>query len=233
MAFPVLFKRRNCYLPTLWGALIIIVTLVMLGGFAVKNFATFLALNVPVSSRYLVVEGWVSKLSLEQALVEFQQGKYELLITSGGPDLSDFASAYASYAEKAAAELIKMGIDPTKVIIASSPASAQDRSYLSAVMVRNKLMEHLKILPESINVYSSDVHSRRSYYLYKLAFRNTATQIGIVATDSDRFNLNYWWQTSEGAKSVLTEMFGWLWTRCCFMPHEVGSYGEMWGQKHD
>ncbi|HDY85271.1 hypothetical protein LCGC14_0480360 [marine sediment metagenome] len=232
MIFPTLFKRRSCYFPTMWGSLIIVITLVMLGGFVVKNFATFLALNVPISSRYLVVEGWLSKVSLEQAVVEFRRGNYELIITSGGPDLSDFDSTYESYAEKATAELIKIGVEPSKIISAPSPASAQDRTYLSAVMVRNKLLEHLKFLPESINVFSSDVHSRRSYYLYELAFRNTETKIGIVATDSERFNLDSWWQTSEGAKSVLTEMFGWLWTRCCFAPHDVGSYGEMWGQKN-
>lgn len=233
MKFPVLFKRRYCYLPTLWGSLVIIFTLVMLSGWAIRNFATFLALNVPVSSHYLVVEGWLSKESLEQAFIEFEQGNYDLMITSGGPDLSGFNLGHASYAERAADELLKMGLKPSKLLIASSPASAQDRTYLSAVMVRNKLAEHLKTLPDSINVFSSDVHSRRSYFLYKLAFRNTSTQIGIMAVNSNNFNLASWWQTSEGAKSVLTEMFGWLWTKCCFAPYEVGSYGELWGQAHD
>lgn len=233
MRFPTLIKRRYCYLPTMWGSLVIVVTLVMLSGWVIKNFATFLALNVPVSSHYLVVEGWLSKESLEQALIEFEQGDYDLVITSGGPDLSDFNSAHLSYAERAAAELIKMGVEPSKLLIASSPASAQDRTYLSAVMVRNKLAEHLKSIPDSINVFSSDVHSRRTYILYKLAFRNTSTQIGIVATNANNFILSSWWQTSEGAKTVLTEMFGWLWTKCCFVSYEVGSYGELWGQDHD
>lgn len=233
MKIPVLFKRRYCYFPTLLGSLAIVVMLVILSGWALKNFATFLALNVPVSSDYLVVEGWLSKEGLEEALIEFKQGNYKVLITSGGPDLSDFNLDHESYAERAASELVKMGLDPSKILIASSPASAQDRTYLSAVMVRNKLTEHLKSLPDSINVFSSDVHSRRSYFLYKQAFRDAPTQIGIVATHSNRFNLDFWWQTSEGAKSVLTEMFGWLWTRCCFVPDDVGSHGELWGQELD
>lgn len=234
MNLPILFKRRHCYLPTLWGSLIIIFTLVILGGLAIKNFATFLALNAPVSSRYLVVEGWLPKTSLEAALIEFRQGNYELLITSGGPDLSGFnLEGHASYAERAAAELLKLGLDPNKLLIAPSPASAQDRTYLSAVMVRNKLLEHLKVQPDSINVFTGDVHSRRSYLLYKLAFRNTSTQIGIIVADSSNFQLSTWWKTSEGAKTVLTEMFGWLWAKCCFTPHEVGSYGELWGQDRD
>lgn len=233
MKLPVLFKRRYCYLPTLWGSLIIIVIFVVLSGLAIKNFATFLALNAPVSSRYLVVEGWLSQTSLEDALIEFKKNDYELLITSGGPDLSGFDLGYSSYAEKAAAELIKMGLDPNKLLIASSPASAQDRTYLSTVMVRNKLVEHLKIQPDSINIFTGDVHSRRSYLLYKLALRNTSTQIGIMAANSNNFELSSWWQTSEGAKSVLTEMFGWLWTKCCFTPYEVGSYEELWGRERD
>tara|TARA_R110001606_G_scaffold395664_2_gene568552 strand:- start:182306 stop:183007 length:702 start_codon:yes stop_codon:yes gene_type:complete len=232
MKFPLLFKRRYCFLPTLWGTLIIVVVLVLLSGLAIKNFANFLALNVPVSSRYLVVEGWLPKTGLKDALIEFEQGDYALLITSGGPDISEFDLGYLSYAERAADELLKMGLDPSKLVIAPSPASAQDRTYLSAVMVRNKLAERLKAMPGSINVFSSDVHSRRSYILYKLAFRNTSTQIGIVANDSNKFNLASWWKTSEGAKSVLTEMFGWLWTKCCFVSHEAGSHSELWGQEH-
>jgi hypothetical protein len=232
MKFPVLFKQRNCFLPTLWGTTIILVVLVLLSGLAVKNIANFLALNAPVSSRYLVVEGWLPKTGLKEALIEFERGDYALLITSGGPDISEFDLGYLSYAERAADELLKMGLDPSKLVIAPSPASAQDRTYLSAVMVRNKLVDRLKAMPDSINVFSSDVHSRRSYILYKLAFRNTSTQIGIVAANPNRFNLSLWWQTSEGAKSVLTEMFGWLWTKCFFVPHEVGSHGELWGQDH-
>lgn len=232
MKFPILFKRRYCYFPTFSGMLFIVVILVFLSGLVAKNFANFLALNVPVSSHYLVVEGWLPKTGLKEALIEFERGDYDLLITSGGPDISEFDLGYLSYAERAGDELLKMGLDPSKLVIAPSPASAQDRTYLSAVMVRNKLAERLKAMPDSINVFSSDVHSRRSYILYKLAFRNTSTQIGIVAANPDRFNLASWWQTSEGAKSVLTEMFGWLWTKCCFVPHEVGSHSELWGQDH-
>ena len=212
--------------------LFIVVILVFLSGLVAKNFANFLALNVPVSSHYLVVEGWLPKTGLKEALIEFERGDYDLLITSGGPDISEFDLGYLSYAERAGDELLKMGLDPSKLVIAPSPASAQDRTYLSAVMVRNKLAERLKAMPDSINVFSSDVHSRRSYILYKLAFRNTSTQIGIVANDSNKFNLASWWKTSEGAKSVLTEMFGWLWTKCCFESHEVGSHDELWGQDH-
>jgi hypothetical protein len=135
---------------------------------------------------------------------------------------------YATYAEQAGAELKKMGLEPSKLMMVPAPASAQERTYLSAVMVRVKLAE-AKLLPKSINVFSADVHARRTHLLYQLAFRETPTRVGVLAAHPGRFSLARWWQTSEGAKSVLTELIGWLWVKCCFEPGEIDSHRERWG----
>lgn len=113
------------------------------------------------------------------------------------------------------------------MIAVAAPASAQDRTFLSAVKVR-QWFEQENIAPTSIDVFSANVHARRSRELYSVAF-GQATDIGIIAAHPDNFDLALWWQTSAGAKKVLAELSGWVWVRCCFEPGEKYSHQELWG----
>lgn len=224
-----LIRRRQCYLPT-WRLLLVMVVVIMaISSVIVANLARFLALNTPVPARYLVVEGWLSQQVLELALDEFKSGNYQLLITSGGPDLSNCAVDDQSYAQRAARELIRLGLSEEMLLIASAPASAQDRTFLSAVMVREKLAK-IDAKVGAINLVTSDVHARRTRLLYQHAFRQEQVEIGVISIPPEHYSLNTWWQTSEGAKVVLTEFFGWLWTKLFFSPEALGSHAEKWGR---
>jgi len=79
-----------------------------------------------------------------------------------------------------------------------------------------------------MDIYTQGVHARRTYTLYKMAFRDI-DKIGIYASQSESYDLKTWWKTSEGAKSVVTEVVGMLWVKCCFKPGEQGSHQEKWG----
>ncbi len=224
---PLLFKQRQLWVPTLWGLLIIVtitMTMVML---TLKNMALFLAQNEALPSHYLIVEGWVSEPSLLQALQTFKNDEYDFIVTTGGPETREIKPEYNSYAEKAAAFIISVGFDQNKLIVIPTPASAQDRTYLSAVMVRDWCSaNHIDI--KTLTVFSSDVHARRTRMLYQQAFGEN-TEIGIIAGEPNGFELEHWWRTSEGAKAVLTESAGLLWTLCCFTSGEHGSHQEKWG----
>lgn len=176
---------------------------------------------------YLVVDGWLSKTELEQALEEFESKGYHQLITTGGPDTRGF-SPFDSYAEHAAAIFIEYGLPASKIIVLPTPASAQNRSYLSAVIVR-KWSERQGSFPFAMNVFTANVHARRSHALYQLAFRKLSVDIGVIAAEPEQFTLERWWQSSEGAKSVIAEFAGWLWTQCCFKPGDIDTHEEMWG----
>jgi hypothetical protein len=191
------------------------------------HLGPFLAKNQPVQGKYLVVEGWLNEKALLDAKTLFEQGQYELLITSGGPNTNQIKPEHPSYADKAAAFLISQGFDVNKLHIAPAPASAQNRTYLSAVKVR-QWFEKAALQPTSFDILSSSVHARRTQQLYQMAF-NESTQIGIIALAPDRYSLKHWWHTSEGIKSVLAEVVGLGYTFCCFDPGEVGSHQELWG----
>ena len=225
---PALFKKQRVItLPTLWGWFVILLILILTFGYIFKHLALFLAKSQPVQGQYLIVEGWLDEQSLLKAKTLFEQGSYKLLITSGGPEAGRLKPDYPSYADKASAFLIKQGFEPNKLHIASAPASAQNRTYLSAVKVR-QWFEKAALQPTSFDILSASVHARRTQQLYQMAF-SESTQVGIIALAPDRYSLKHWWRSSDGIKSVLAEVVGLGYTFCCFDPGEVGSHQELWG----
>lgn len=221
------FKCRQVWLPTFLGSILIIVVSLLIIMLALKNLAMFLAYDDPVEGRYLVVEGWVGKSALLEAINTFKTGQYQYVITTGGSENWRNDVEFESYAKEAATFLVKSGLDKSKLIILPTPDSAQDRTFLSAVIVR-EWFEKNSISVNSLDVFSGDVHARRTHVLYKMAFGNDI-KIGIIAAEPDGFELQYWWKKSSGAKSVVTELVGLLWVKCCFFPGKYGSHQEKWG----
>ncbi|WP_169712029.1 ElyC/SanA/YdcF family protein [Methylophaga nitratireducenticrescens] len=226
MAKFVLFQKRHLWFPTIWGTLLILVLLAISCLLILRQLAVILAPTAPVPDRtYLVVEGWQDEDSLLSALAIFNAEGYHYMITAGGPNKRFLSPEHASYAEQAGAFMLEQGLDAEKLIVISAPESAQERTYLSAVMVREWLALNGTDLTQ-LNVHTSHVHARRTRSLYQKAFPDF--KIGIYATVPDSFELHQWWQTSDGAKSVITELIGNVWVACCFHPGEPGSHYEKW-----
>jgi len=201
-----------------------------LGFLGAKNIAYYLALTKPVHGRYLVVEGWLKQPELDQALKVFSQanGQYKYLLTTGGPDKRFSNASNLSYAEQSAQYFISKGFARENLIVIPTPESAQARTFLSAVMVRDWFDENPHTETISIDVFTATVHARRTYLLYEMALRSTI-DIGIYASTPTDFGLSHWWETSAGAKSVIMELLSLIWTVCFFDPGESGSYQEKWG----
>ncbi len=166
---------------------------------------------------------------LDQAADWIRQGHYELVITTGGPAPVDlYRPEPVPYAELARDYLVRNGIAGSLLTAVPVPESAQDRTYLSAVMVR----EWLKKSERSVNaldVFSSGVHSRRTRKLYQLAF-GSQTRIGITSARPTGYVPESWWTTSTGAKTVIAETMSWIWTVLFVHPPAPGSHEEKWGQ---
>lgn len=194
---------------------------------AVKQLGFFLAKNDPIDGQVLIVEGWLDEYALLKAKTIFEQGKYQLLITSGGPDTGQLNPDYASYAEKAAVFLVRQGLNKQLVKAVPAPASAQNRTFLSAVMVRDWLTREYPQINQ-FDVVSLGVHARRTQQLYQTAFNDT-TSIGIYAVNTKRYRIDQWWKTTEGLKAVLAEVLGIGYNLCCFDPGEKHSHQERWG----
>jgi hypothetical protein len=228
---PRLFRRRTIWLPTLSGTLLIVAIAAAVIVAAARSAGEYLFVNEPAhgrdghGARLLVVEGWLDEDALVAAAAAFRQGRYERIVTSGGPIESWREGQTATnYAERAADYLRRYGLADVPVAAASAPASTQDRTFLSAVVVRDWIQRE-GLRPEAIDVYSSGVHARRSRMVYRLAFA-PSVEVGMLAATPRNYDLEHWWQTSQGTKSVLDETLSLAWTACCFWPPEAGSHEE-------
>ncbi len=179
---------------------------------------TFLAIDEPVGARILVVEGWLTRSQLDQAIDLVRRDGHELVLTTGGPIEDDFdrPDAADTYADRARRYIVSRGVAAGSVVAVPAPASARDRSFLNALMVR-EWVTRSGVDVDSIDVFSSGVHGRRSRALHRLAL-GPEVRIGIFTARPTTYDLDAWWQTSAGAKDVLAETIAWLWTELFFHP---------------
>jgi hypothetical protein len=226
---PTLFRRREVILPTFWGWLLLLGLLVAVAILVARLLGGWLAVSQPVAGAsggaadLIVIEGWLGERELDAAAAYVRERGYQRVLTSGGPILS--FSPFASFAERAAHRL-REKLPDVKVDAVPTPATKQDRSYASAVWVRDWAQQ--RSLPvDAIDVYSLGAHARRTRMIYRQAFGD-GSRIGIIAGAPFDTDLVHWWRTSEAAKQVLAESLSLVWTQCCFWPAPRGSHEERW-----
>lgn len=228
MPLPRLFRRREILLPTLAGWLLLIALAAAFGFASLRSLYPFLAPVAPIGQGLLVVEGWAGAPAFDEAAARFRSGRYGAIVTAGGPIEADapFADA-GTWAEHAARELRERGIPDASIHAVATPASARDRTYLSAVMVRDWIAARGEPVA-ALDVISLGPHGRRSWSLYRRAFADDV-EVGILSVRSDEYDPSRWWRSSEGSKTLITEATGLAWTLCCFHPGPRGSHEERWG----
>ena len=222
------FQKRQIWMPTLFGWLVLLLTCVAASFLLASNLYSFLALNEPVGARVLVIEGWLAPDELDQAIEAFRKGKYERIVTTGGP-VSGWPgiSQDTSYANLAADYLEHHGVAPDLVAAVPAPKSAQERTFLSAVMFRESV-QRFGIKLDSVDIFSSGLHARRSRLLYQMAL-GPKVQVGVLAGRPDGYDPDAWWKTSKGVEQMIFQSFGFAWVKCCFWPGPPGSQDELWG----
>ena len=225
----VFLRPRRLWWPTLWGWLVLLVLAACTVTLAARHAGTYLAPNEPLPhARTLVVEGWLDVPELSQVMAAVQRGHYERVLVTGGPmEPWDDHPQWHSLADRAADYLTHHGLSKMPVVAVPTPASAQDRSFLSAVQVREWLQQ-TSPADDGIDVFSAGAHARRSRLVYRMAFGPQA-RIGILSAAPTGYEPRHWWLTSAGTKAVLGETLSLAWTTCCFFPPPRGSHDERWG----
>lgn len=208
--FPVkLLCRRERWVLTAQGWLACLTCLGLLIAHTLLQVYPFLAISQPVPAAILVVEGWSSDRSLEAALTEFRQHPYEYLVTTGGPiKLGGYLVNYRSFADLAAATLIKLGMNQSQLIVLPAPDTIRDRTYTSA-LVLGEWLKQAHLSGRGINLFTVGPHARRSWLLFRKAL--APESIGILANSDDLdYDSRYWWTSSSGFRSIFSELLAYF-----------------------
>jgi len=197
-------------MPTWQGSFLL---LLLIGGLfygATSRLYPFLAQHHPVpNAEIIIIEGWLADDELTEVTKSILPG--QTVVTTGGPVIfGGILFKGKTYAEVTAERLCLLGLESDKIICASAPDVQCDRTYASALAARDAL-EQLGLFGKHSNVYSVGAHSRRSLYLYKLAF-GANYPIGVVSFESQEADLRHWWRSSLAFKQVLGELNSWIYT---------------------
>lgn len=194
---------------SLTGWLLLLSVLVLVSGLIIIKIQPFLAMEQPIEADTLLVEGWISDEAVKMAIAEFERGNYQLLITTGPPlTKGHFLSSYKTFAELTAATLITLGFDPQKIITIPSPIATKNRTYEAALAVRHWLLNSNYSI-QAINLFSYDVHTRRSWLLYRRVL-SPEFKVGAIAYPSQIYDPQYWWNSSAGIRTLLPEAIAYL-----------------------
>jgi hypothetical protein len=224
----VLLRRKEVWVPTSTGwALLALLGALALWGFA-HGVYSYLAENAPTGHGLLVVEGWMPEEAFTGAVETFRRGAYERFVVTGGPieDRRCF-DGFATYADLAATRARALGVGEGALAVVPAPASAQERTFRSAVSVR-QWAEGSGEPITALDVYSYGTHARRSRWLYQLAFGENVV-VGVIASPPTTYTTERWWRSSDGTRDILTELIAWTWMRFFFHPGPPGSWEEQWG----
>jgi hypothetical protein len=212
-----LLRRRECLLPTWRGWLLLLLVGLLLATVAARNVQGFLAINDPVAGGVLVVEGWAPDYALEQVIAEFHQRHGTRIYVVGVPvEKGAPLVEYRTYADLSAATLLKLGLDRDSVQTVPAPAVRQDRTYASALALKQWLSEH-NAMPSEFNLMSLGPHARRSRLLFQKAF-GPAVRVGIISIEDRDYDPAHWWRSSHGVRAILDELIAYGYARLLFHP---------------
>lgn len=196
---------KACWVPTLWGWILLLAlffTAAVVGVFNVQGFLS--PVDPERNAEALVVEGWLPDYTLEAAVHEFKTHPYNLCIATGGTmEEGNYLSKYKTFADVAYLTLRKLGIDSQQIVSVPSPLVNKDRTYASSVALR-EWFESSGRSVHSLNVFSLGCHSRRSRMLFSKALGKKVA-VGVIACSDRSYDARRWWHYSSGLRSVIGE----------------------------
>jgi uncharacterized SAM-binding protein YcdF (DUF218 family) len=215
-----LLTRRERWALSWRGRLILASTLLLLLALCIKRVYPYLAITDPVNANILVVEGWIHEYAIRAAVKEFQSNHYQRVFTTGGPVLGTgrYINDFHTSASVGADLLKKNGLANGSVQMVPSRGMDRDRTYGSAIALRNWFRDHNMSVP-GINIVTEDLHARRTRLLFQKAFGKDV-QVGIIAVANVDYPANRWWHYSEGLEDVVSEFAAYLYARLLFFPPE-------------
>src|SRR4029077_508139 len=215
-----LFDRKERWSLSWRGRLILAFAVGLISVLVFTSVYPFLAITHRVNANILVVEGWIHEYAIRAAVKEFQSNHYQRVFTTGGPvgGSGGYINDFYTSASVGADLLKKCGLPDERLQMVPSRVMDRDRTYSSAVALRNWFRDHNMVV-SGIDVVTEDVHARRTRLLFQKALGKDV-QVGIIAVANVDYPAHRWWHYSEGLKDVVGEFTAYLYARLLFFPSE-------------
>ena len=211
-------SKRERWGLTWQGWLALLLILVLAAVVFLTRIHPFLTPTHRVESNILVVEGWVHSHVIQAAVKEFTTGNYQLVFSTGGP--SNGSGKYTWDADTSASvgagQLRAAGVPPESLQMVASHVIGRDRTYYSAVALRDWFREHNTDV-KSLNIISESTHARRTWLLFQEAFGDKV-KVGVIAIQNPDYDAKHWWRSSDGVREVVDETVAYLYVRLFFHP---------------
>ncbi|HZQ47449.1 MAG TPA: ElyC/SanA/YdcF family protein [Verrucomicrobiae bacterium] len=218
-AFAGMLVRKECWTLSLTARIIVLICLIGAVWGGIRFIHPFLATTNRTNGGVLVVEAWIPRYGLEQAVAVYKAGGYRKMVASGCSRLDDLSGRTTlSPAEAAAVELGRYGMGAGSVAAIPCRAEKKDRTYNTALAVKEWLGQS-GMTVTSIDVLTLGPHARRSRLLFQKAF-GSQVKVGVIAIEDRSYDPAHWWQSSEGVREVIGEGIAYLYARILFHPSE-------------
>lgn len=174
---------------------------------------SFLSLTHRLPADVLIVEGWIGRAGIRAAVAEFEQRGYQYIVASGGLTSDHWDGGRVSYAEMAAAEMIRSGIPKEKMVVAAAESIEGPRTFESAATVWRAL-QAAGIHAKTVNVFTFGAHARRSRMVFAKV-DEPGTDVGVIGWTPPHYLAVRWWRSGERARDLLDETAGYLYELLC------------------
>jgi uncharacterized SAM-binding protein YcdF (DUF218 family) len=213
-----LFVRKDGWVLSLPAKLLLLIIVLALGVAILLGIYPFLSITKPVNADVLVVEGWVHPYAIEASVDEFNRHSYQRVFSTGGPIVGKggYINDYQTSASLGADLLKKAGIPPELVQMVPSHVMDRDRTYSSAVALRDWFREH-NMHVQSLNIVTESAHARRTRLLFEEAL-GPDVRVGVIAVPSPDYDARRWWRYSEGVEEVVDETSAYIYAKLFFHP---------------
>ena len=212
-----LSKRCSKRCPTAlgWGVLLLLLAAVAVALLA--GLYPFLAPDAPPRRGIMVVEGWIGDEALAAAVAAYRAGDYSRIACTGVPiETGSYLLPFHSYSEMTADRLRALGVADDEMIVATGKLARKDRTYLSALALRDALRER-NIAETDIHLVTEGPHGRRSRLLFKKAL-GKRYRVGITCLPDPGYDPAHWYAYSQGVRKVIGELIAYAYAKFLFHP---------------
>lgn len=203
-----LFERRMLPWPTVWGWLGFFLLIGTPIGWWIFAGEGFFRVTQRLPAEVLIIEGFVHDEGVRAAKIEFENGPYRYIVTSGSLTPGHGGPEKWNYAIEAHDQLLRMGVPPEKVIAAPAVETESQRTFEAAMTVR-RVLDQRGLHPASANIFTHGAHARRSRLIFAKAL-GSGVEVGSISWTPKDYSSGPWWKSSERAQDLLKETAGWL-----------------------